>query len=152
MPRESVVGALETIHRVLRPGGVFFDIHPRTELSPVAVMVGVRREEFGALTWSDAFATTITLAEGALDGAEGDGLFGNERVVEFDVLNHFATMGDWAAYREEQAPFYVPTEPTMVAALADAMAPDGPNGPEGPEGPEVVMGEFVRATRYRKLG
>ena len=143
MPTESVVDALRVIHRTLRPGGVLLDLHASEAVSPVRTLFRGHATAHGAIEWSPMFQATVSLAEEALARAEAAGDYGNEQQSEYQVENHFLTAGEWAEFRAAQGPYYEPVGDGLVTAVERAMEPVGS---------ELLMGEVVRATRYRRLG
>jgi hypothetical protein len=143
MPEESVVDALNIIHRALRPGGVLLDIHPRAVPSPFEVRLDDGTvTSLGKSEYNDGFTATIAAAERALVQQQTEGRFTDEQHTEFTVLHHFTTPQRWQTYRAEEAKFYVPATDEVIAAVHEAMAPSGA---------VLIMGEAVRATRYRAI-
>ena len=141
MPQESVVDALNIIHRALRPSGLLLDIHPQAVPSPFNVRLADNTTtSLGESAYNDDFTATIAAAEQALVQQQADGKFTNERQAEFQILHHFVSADDWQTYRAQEAKFYVPATPELIAAVHQAMAPPGAT---------LLMAEAVCATRYR---
>lgn len=144
MPRESVVDALNIIHRALRPGGIVLDVHPLPAPAPLEL-----RSPDGTCTpvgqtvYSKTFNETITLAEDSLAASLNNGLFAEEQHTDFDSVHHFTTLNLWTQFREAYPDDYLPATDELIATVTQAF--DTPNT-------RLLMAEPARATRYRALG
>jgi hypothetical protein len=144
MPRESVVDALNTIHRTLRPGGILLDVHPLPAPAPLELRPpSGTAASVGQSEYSPAFNETITLAEKALELHKTDGLFIEEKHTDFDSVHHFSTAQQWAQFRDEYPDDFVPATDDLVATVAEAFQAPGTH---------LLMAERARATRYRAKG
>ncbi len=140
MPRESVVDALNTIHRALRPNGILLDIHPRDVPSPVSALFADQTSNpIGETFYAGSFIGDVEAAESALALQETQGHYANEQQTEFDFLHHF-TLDQWHTYFTAEADDYRPLAAELTTAVNHAMQTPGTT---------LTMGERLRATRYR---
>lgn len=142
-----MVHALESIHRLLAPGGRLVDIHPFTEAPLIEIHEGKR------ITFSepapDYPLADIEHAEKALADVAGRGLFTVERASTFDfrtyassvaeLMNFLAEQGNWT---EEEA---TAREEAMAAHVEQLLAAAG-------EGAEVALHERAHLTLLRPGG
>lgn len=141
MPRESVVDALNIIHRALRPGGILLDVHPLPAPAPLELRSSDgTRTPVGQTDYSETFNETITLAEKALALSLDDGQFTAEQHTDFDSVHHFTTPELWEGFRNQYPDDYVPATDDLIATVTQAFADPGTR---------LLMAEPARATRYR---
>ena len=123
---------------------MLLDIHPRAVPSPFDVRLeDGTKTSLGKSEYNGSFSDTIAAAEKVLEQQEADGRLVDEQHAEFEVLHHFATAEHWQTYRAVEAAYYVPVTGELLVAVDQAMAPSGA---------VLLMGEAVRATRYRAIG
>ena len=145
-----MVHALESIHRLLAPGGRLIDIHPFAEAPVVEIHQG------GRITFSEplpAYAVEdIEHSKRALAEVIGRGLFAVERADMFDFRTYAASVAELVAYLTEQG------------SLGDG-GPEGEGAAETEElaahveqlmeaagvGAEVVLHEKVHITLLRPV-
>jgi hypothetical protein len=140
MPRESVVDALNVIHRALRPGGILLDVHPTDAPSPLAVLAADQTATpLGNTEFAGTFAGDVEAAEDALVQQENDGHFTHKQEAEFDFVHHF-TLDQWHKYLNAQIDDYVPFTDELTNAIHESM-----------QTPETILtlGEHIKATSYR---
>ncbi len=142
MPSEGVVDALRKVHRSLRPGGLLLDVHPQPKPSPIEVRTGAGTTDLGQLEYSPGFIGTMSNADEALASLDRDGTFRNEREVEFLLLHHFDSMAEWQDYMAKEAQYYLPPDAAMLETIAGGLASAGA---------ELILSEWVRASRFRRL-
>ncbi len=118
---------------------MLLDLHPEPRLNPVVVRTGAGISRVGALGYSESFIQTIAAANGALALLEDEGAFVREQQTEFEVLTHFDSVALWRAYLEKEAPYYVPADEAMLRSIERAQG-------------EIVLGEWIRGTRFRRVG
>ena len=142
MPSEGVVDALRKVHRSLRPGGLLLDIHPQPQPSPIEVRTGAGTTDLGHLEYSPDFIGTMSNADEAMASLNRDGTFRNEREEEFLLLYHFESLVEWQDNMAKEAEYYVPPDATMIEAISRGLATAGA---------EMVLREWIRASRFRRL-
>ncbi|MCH8198688.1 MAG: hypothetical protein IIA54_01280 [Chloroflexi bacterium] len=122
---------------------MLLDLHPEPRLNPVTVRTSAGTTRAGVLGYSESFIETIAAADEALAVLEREEVFAREQQTEFEVLIHFDSAALWQTYLETQAQYYVPPDEAMLGSIDRAL--------EGAPG-EVVMTEWIRGTRFRRLG
>ncbi len=90
-----------------------------------------------------SFIQTIAAANKALVALEEEGAFVREQQAEFEVLIYMDSVAEWRTYMEAEAEYYTPPDDGLLRSINDAL--DGGWG-------EVVMAEWIRATRFRRAG
>ncbi len=118
---------------------MLLDLHPQPRLNPVDVATSAGTMRAGVLGYNDSFVSTIAAADQALAVLEAEGFFAREQQMEYEVLNHFDSAAQWRTYLEEQAEYYVAPDEAMLRTIDRAPG-------------EVVMTEWIRGTRFRRLG
>ncbi len=118
-------------------------MHPEPRLNPVEVRTGAGTTGVGALEYSASFIRTIAAANRSLAALEGEGAFVREQQVEYEVVSHFYPVAEWQAYLEAEAAYYVPPDEAMLGSINAAL--DQAPG-------DIALGEWIRATRYRRAG
>ena len=118
-------------------------MHPEPRLNPVEVRTGAGTTRVGALEYSASFIQTIAAANRSLAASEDEGVFVREQQTEFEVLNHFDSLAQWQTYLEAEAQYYVPPDEAMLGSIN--AVPDGAHG-------QIVVAEWIRATRFRRVG
>ncbi|MDA1035879.1 MAG: hypothetical protein O3B65_03230 [Chloroflexi bacterium] len=140
MPRESVVDALNIIHRALRPGGMLLDVYPLPTPAPLELRSPDGATPVGQTYYSVTFNGTIILAEKAVAQVQRDGMFTYELHTDFDSTHHFTTVESWEQFRNRYPEDFVPATEELIATVHQAFAdPDA----------SLLMAESARATRYR---
>lgn len=122
---------------------MLLDLHPEPRLNPVTVRTSAGTTRAGVLGYSESFIETIAAANRALATLEDEEAFVREQQTEFEVLIHFDSAALWQTYLETQAQYYVPPDEAMLSSIDRAL--DRTPG-------EVVMTEWIRGTRFRRLG
>jgi hypothetical protein len=102
MVREGVVGALRTIHRSLRPGGLLLDVHPEPEHARVQVQAGSATHDLGHLDDTAIIGDTLA-GRAVVDVLIREGLFVRDRQAVFEHVVHVSDVDTWLAYREARA-------------------------------------------------
>ena len=141
MPTEGVVDALWKIHRSLGPGGLLLDVHPQPRPTRIEVRTSAGSASVGSLDYSSDLVQTISAANQALASLGREGAFVNEQNVEFEVLHHLDSIADWQTYMTTEAQYYVPPDRALIELIEGLL--------EGKRG-EIILGEFVEATRFRR--
>lgn len=133
------MSALQCIHRSLRPGGLLLDICPLPEPARVEVE---RRDGVvpAGQMGREELIGRIHASQAALDSLIRRGLFVRETATSFEFVNHFDTVDDWLAYREERGTTTPLDEALLVRARALLIPGAG----------EVRLREQVQATRLRR--
>ena len=122
---------------------MLLDLHPEPRLNPLAVRTSAGTKRVGALEYSASFIETIAAANRSLAALEEEGAFVREQQREFEVLILVDSVAEWRTYLETQAQYYVPPDEAMFESVSAAMD-------RGPG--EIVMAEWIRATRFRRVG
>ncbi len=135
--------ALRKVHRSLRPGGLLLDVHPQPQPSPFEVRTGAGATDLGQLEYSPDFIRTMSNADEALVSLDQDGTFRNEREEEFLLLHHFESLAEWQDYMAKEAQYYLTPDATMIETIGRGLATAGA---------ELVLREWVRTSRFRRLG
>jgi hypothetical protein len=100
MPPERMVHALETVHSLIKPGGVLLDIHPGTEKAWVEAQVNGKEYFLDVLEETDDYIE-YGQANEALTKAVKQGLFSVEEAGKFIFIIHAGTMEEMRAYLAE---------------------------------------------------
>ena len=131
------------VHRSLRPGGLLLNVQPQPQPSPIEVRTGAGTTDLGQVVYSPGFIHTMSKADDALASLDRGGAFRNEREERFLLLHHFESLAEWQDYMAKDAEYYVPPDATMIETIGRALATPGS---------ELVLREWVRASRFRRLG
>ena len=118
---------------------MLLDLHPEPRLNPVAVRTSAGTTRVGALEYSASFIQTIADANHALAALEQEGVFVREQRTEYEVLIHFDSAALWQTYMETEAQYFAPPDAATLNSIERAPS-------------EVVMTEWIRATRFRRAG
>ena len=118
-------------------------MHPEPRLNPVEVRTSAGTTRVGALEYSESFIQTIAAANRSLAALEDEGAFVREQQMEYEVLTHFDSAAAWQEYMEAEAPYYVPPDEALLAPINAAL---------DEEPGDIVLGEWIRATRFRRVG
>ncbi|MCH8973997.1 MAG: hypothetical protein IH869_02865 [Chloroflexi bacterium] len=118
---------------------MLLDLHPEPRRVPVAVRTGAGTTRVGALAYSASFIQTIAAANDALVALEREGIFVREQQLEYEVLTHFDSVVLWRSYLEAEAPYYLPADEAMLRSIERAQS-------------AVIVAEWIRGTRFRRLG
>lgn len=100
--REGVVGALRTIHRSLRPGGLLLDVHPVPEHARIQVRTGKETQDLGNLDETAIIGDTLA-GRAVVDMLIREALFFSDCQVVFEQVTHVSDVDTWLAYREARA-------------------------------------------------
>ena len=112
-------------------------MHPEVRLNPVEVRTRAGATGVGALDYSASFIHTIAAANRSLATLEDEGAFLREQQLEYEALNHFDSAAQWQEYMLAEAEYYVPPDEAMLGSIGRVQG-------------EVVMAEWIRATRFRR--
>ena len=118
-------------------------MHPQPRLNPIVVRTSARTTRAGVLGYNESFIETIAAADEALAVLEQEGVFVREQQTEYEVLNHFDSAAQWRTYMETEAQYYVAPDEAILGSIDRAL--------EGAQG-EIVLAEWIRGTRFRRLG
>lgn len=131
--------ALRGIHHSLRPGGLLLDICPLPEPARVEVE---RRDGVvpAGQMGREELIGRIHAAQTALDSLVRGGLFVREAATIFEFVDHFDTVEDWLAYREERGTT-IPLDEALLARTRTLLIPGAG---------EVRLREQVQAARLRR--
>ncbi len=119
------------------------DVHPLPKPSPIEVLTGSGTTDLGQLEYGADFLGTMSAADEALASLARGGAFTNEREEEFLLRHHFDSFADWQDYMAKEAEYYLPPDATMIETIGRGMATAGA---------ELVIMEWVRASRFMRLG
>ena len=122
---------------------MLLDLHPEPRLNPVEVRTSGGTTRVGALEYSDSFVENIAAANRSLASLEDEGAFVREQQTEFEVRNYLDSVAAWQTYLETEAQYYVPPDEAMGGSIRDAL---------GRGQGEIVLAEWIRATRFRRAG
>ena len=122
---------------------MLLDLHPEPRLNPVEVRTSAGTTRVGALEYSESFIQTIAAANRALAALEQEGAFVREQQTEFEVLHYVDSVAEWQTYLETEAQYYVPPDAGVLRSI-NRQLDRGPG--------EIVRGEWIRATRFRRGG
>jgi hypothetical protein len=101
MERAGMVHALETIHHLLKPGGILLDIHPTNEPATIDVRLREQIIPAGWISESDDYVE-YEWADEASAAAVDRGLFAQERCGTFKFVWHADSMSELRAYLAEE--------------------------------------------------
>jgi hypothetical protein len=142
MERAGMVHALETIHDLLKPGGILLDIHPTNE--PAAIDVRLREQIIpaGWLSESDDYVE-YEWADAAVAAAVDRRLFTQERSGTFAFVWHADSMSALRAYLAEEWKDAIVDDVTAmrIEELLKLPVPDK----------EILVREAIRLARYRRV-
>ena len=96
----------------------------------------------GTLDYSPGFIQTISTANQAFASLMREGAYVSEQKVEFEVFHYLDSIADWQTYMATEAQYYVPPDRALVESIQNLL--DGTGG-------EIILREFVEATRFRRL-
>ena len=122
---------------------MLLDLHPEPRLNPVVVRTSAGATRVGTLEYSESFIQTIAAANRALALLDDEGTFVREQQAEYEVLTHLDSAEQWRTYLEREAPYYVPPDEAMLGSIN--AVPDGAHG-------QIVVAEWIRGTRFRRVG
>ena len=131
------------MHRSQRPGGLLLNVHPQPRPCPIEVQTGTGTSDIGQLVYTPAFTDTISKADEAFVSLDRDGIFRNERHEEFLLLHHFASLLEWQEYMAKEGHYYLPPAAAMSETINRRLAITGA---------ELVLREWIQASRFRRLG
>jgi hypothetical protein len=97
MPPERMVHALETVHPLLKPGGVLADIHPGTEKAWIVAQVNGKEYFLDCVEETDDYIE-YKQANDALAQVIERGLFTTEEAGQFTFIIHAATIEEMREY------------------------------------------------------
>ena len=96
-----MVHALETIHDLLKSGGILLDIHPTNEPATIELRLREQIIPAGWINESDDYVE-YEWADEAVNAAVNDGLFTQERCGIFEFVWHADSMTELRAYLAEE--------------------------------------------------
>ena len=131
------------MHRSLRTGGLLLDVHPQPRPSPIELRSGACATDLGQLEYGPDFIQTLSNSDDVLASLDRDGTFRNESNEEFLLLHHFESFADWQEFMAQEAEYYVPPDSTMIQMIGRRLLS---------KGAELVLEEWVRASRFTRLG
>jgi hypothetical protein len=132
-----MVDALRRAHRMLRPGGLFVDVHPTASNAVVEVVGGA---VVGRVHSFDGPARHAA-ADAALDAAVAERLLTIERTVEFDFLTYGDTIDELRDYVAEE---------WVHARIDDDVVEGARRAVASAAGAGVRLRERVKAARYAR--
>ena len=141
MPPERMVHALETVHALIKPGGLLIDIHPGLDKAWVEVRVNGKDYFLDIVEETDNYIE-YQQANQALTEIVKRGLFSGEEAGEFIFMIHADSMDEMREFLSEN---------WKDAILNDSL--DGKAGEyfsKAAESVEVLIREEVLITRYKR--
>jgi hypothetical protein len=140
MERAGMVHALETIHPLLKPGGILLDIHPTNEPATIDVRLREQTIPAGWISESDDYVE-YEWADEAAAAAVDRGLFARERSGTFKFVWHADSMSELRAYLAEEWKDAIVDDVTAMRTeeLLKLPLPDK----------EILVSEAIRIARYR---
>jgi len=136
-----MVHALQTIQRLLKPGGFLIDIHPSTSRPEIIARTQAGTQFIGYLEETDDLIEYVQ-AEAALEQSIREGIFRLEYRDQFTFTNYTETIQSLKNYLSEKWKDAILTP--QVLEKAQALQ----NGPGGVE--EILLVEQVRIARLRR--
>jgi 2-polyprenyl-3-methyl-5-hydroxy-6-metoxy-1,4-benzoquinol methylase len=100
MPPERMVHALETIHTLIKPGGVLLDIHPRQDKAWVEAQVNGKEYFLDVLEETDDYIE-YKQANEALAQVVENGQFAMEETGKFIFIIHADSMEEMRSFLVE---------------------------------------------------
>jgi hypothetical protein len=97
MPPERMVHALETVHSLIKPGGLLLDIHPGVEKAWVEVRVNGKDYFLDVVEETDDYIE-YKQANDALAQAGEKGLFSTEETGKFLFVIHAGSMEEMRGF------------------------------------------------------
>ena len=122
---------------------MLLDVHPQPKPSPIEVRTGPGTTDLGQLEYSPDFIDTMSNADEALVSLERHGTFSNEREENFLLAHHFESLAEWEDYMAKEAEYYLPPDTAMIETIGQQLSTAGT---------ELVLMEWVRASRFRRVG
>ncbi len=137
-----MVHALESIHRLIRPGGQLIDIHPSTELASIEIRLRDQISPAGWLHETDDYIE-YEMADQALAAVVTGGLFQLERSGSFSFAWYADTLEELRNYLAEEWKDAIIDDVTFMRAeeLMRSIERDK----------EVILRERITIARYRRL-
>ena len=136
-----MVHALQTIQRLLKPGGFLIDIHPSTSRPEIIARTQAGTQFIGYLEETDGLIEYVQ-AEAAVEQSIQEGIFRLEYRDQFTFTNYTETIQSLKNYLSEKWKDAILTP--QVLEKAQALQ----NGPSGVE--EILLVEQVRIARLRR--
>jgi hypothetical protein len=141
MPPERMVHALETVHSLIKPGGLLLDIHPGTNKAWVEAKVNGKEYILDTLEETDDYIE-YKQAGDALAQAISQGIISVEENGKFPFIIHAATI-------EELRDFLTDSwKDAVLNESVDAKAREYYTS--SVESYEVLVREEILITRYRR--
>ena len=136
-----MVHALETIHDLLKPGGVLLYIHPTNEPAAIALRLREQIIPAGWINESDDYVE-YEWADAAVNAAVNDGLFTQERCGTFEFVWHADSMNELRAYLAEEWKDAIIDDVTAMRIEELLKLPVHDK--------EILVSEAIHIARYRR--
>jgi SAM-dependent methyltransferase len=140
MERAGMVHALETIHNLLKPGGILLDIHPTNEPATIDVRLREQVIPAGWISESDDYVE-YEWADEAVAAAVNNGLFARERCGTFKFVWHADSMSELRAYLAEEWKDAIVDDVTAMRTEELLKLPL--------QDKEILVSQAIRIARYR---
>jgi hypothetical protein len=138
---ERMVHALETVHSLIKPGGLLLDIHPGTEKAWIEAQVNGKEYFLDTLEETDDYIE-YKQAGDALAQVISQGIFSVEENGNFPFLYHAATIEELRGYLTEN------WSDAVINESVDGKARDYLNS--SVESYEVLVRGKILITRYKR--
>jgi len=134
------VNALSRMHRCMKKDGVLLDVHPQPENSHIEIWQNGRINLLGEIDQSEDHAE-IEAARVHLDSFRNGGLFVEEQLGFFELLEHHPTVEHWQDNWADNG-YRLLAEPSLLESAKQLLKSGGG---------ELVVREPVRATALQRL-
>ena len=104
---------------------------------------GAGATDLGQLEYSPGFVRAMSNADEALASLDREGTFRSEREEEFLLLHYFESLAEWHDYMGKEEEYYLRPDATIIEAIGRGLETSGA---------QLVLREWVQATRFRRLG
>jgi hypothetical protein len=141
MERAGMVHALETIHDLLKPGGILLDIHPTNEPATIECRLREQIIPAGWISESDDYVE-YEWADEAVSAAVNGGLFTQERCGTFEFVWHADSMNELRAYLAEEWKDAIIDDVTAIRIEELLKLPLHDK--------EILVSEAIHIARYRR--
>jgi hypothetical protein len=141
MPPERMVHALETVHTLIKPGGILLDIHPGVNKAWVEAKVNGKEYYLDVVDETDDYIE-YGQANSALAQAEKNLLFGMDEAGKFEFIIHAGTMKEMREFLAEN------WKDAILNESIDGKAREYFS--KAADSYEVLIREEVLITRYKR--